>query len=104
MPRSVRQRTPLMCAAAQTAASWRPRLGRFSSGEIALTGTKRTGATNRLLDKLPRADRERFLEGCQPVELERGKVLAVPGNVLRHVFFPTDSFISLTTRMGRTAS
>lgn len=69
-----------------------------------MTGTKRERGTNRLLDQLPRLYRERFLAGCEVVDLTRGKILAVPGNILRHVFFPTESFISLTTRMGRTAS
>ncbi len=56
-------------------------------------------ATNRLLDRLPAADRSRVLAGCESVELASPEVLAEPGQTIRHVYFPTASYIALVTPM-----
>jgi CRP-like cAMP-binding protein len=61
--------------------------------------TKPAPAANRLLESLPRKDRQRFLAGCEPVELIFAKVLSEPGERIRHVYFPTNSVISLITPM-----
>lgn len=54
-------------------------------------------AENRLLAALPRKDRQILLAGCEPAELVFGDILCEPGQIIRHIYFPTDSFISLVT-------
>lgn len=66
--------------------------------------TKPTPAGNRLLAALPRKDRQQFLGGCETVELEFAEVIAEPGARIRHVYFPTESFISLVTPIDGSAS
>jgi CRP-like cAMP-binding protein len=56
-----------------------------------------TQANNRLLAALPRKDRQHFLANCTQVELGLGDILAKPGERISHVYFPTESFISLIT-------
>lgn len=61
-------------------------------------------AANRLLAALPRKGRQRFLAGCETVELVCSEVLAEPGHPIHHVYFPTASFICLTTPIDGRAS
>ena len=58
---------------------------------------KHVPAENCLLAALPGSDRKHFLSGCEQVELVYGNILCEPGEIIRHVYFPTDSFISLVT-------
>lgn len=60
---------------------------------------KRVTHTNHLIAALLRKYRQQFLAGCEPVELVFGAVLIEPGDTIRHVYFPTDSYISLVTNI-----
>jgi len=75
-----------------------------SRGPTYIAPMKRESVTNRLLDELPARDRERLLGGCEPVELEFGEILAEPGEILRDVYFPTGSFVSLVLKVNNEAS
>ena len=54
---------------------------------------------NRLIDNLPRIQRERFLALCTPKPLVFGEILCSPGTPSEHVYFPLTGFISLVTPM-----
>ncbi len=58
---------------------------------------KNVPASNRLLAGLSRKVREHFLAGCDKIDLVFGDILCEPGDRIQHVYFPTDSFISMLT-------
>jgi CRP-like cAMP-binding protein len=61
-------------------------------------------AENRLLAALPAVDRERIYPHLQLVDMPLGKVLYESGDALRHVYFPTNSIVSLLYVMQNGAS
>ena len=61
-------------------------------------------AGNRLLDALPDGQLRRMLAGCEAVELSVDEVLVAPGEHLRHVYFPTRSYISLVLPVDASGS
>lgn len=56
---------------------------------------QRAAEVNRLLDSLPASDLRRMLAVCETVQLGFAEELYTPRDPLRHVYFPTNSFISL---------
>jgi CRP-like cAMP-binding protein len=50
---------------------------------------------NHILDALPEAQRRRLFPHLKLVELPLGLVLYEAGDALRHIYFPTDSIVSL---------
>lgn len=54
-------------------------------------------AENHLIELLPRADKARLLAICEPVQLVLSEILCEAGKPTRHVYFPTEGFISLVT-------
>jgi CRP-like cAMP-binding protein len=57
----------------------------------------RATSPNRLLAALPARERERFLGDCSSIDLVLGSVLHEDGERICHVYFPTDSSISMLT-------
>jgi len=60
-----------------------------------LQPTNRGPTANRLLAALPGKNLEHLLANCEPIDLIFADILCVPGDRIEHVYFPTDSFISL---------
>ena len=59
-----------------------------------MAGTSRP-QENHILEALPQPERERLFPHLQLVALPLGKVLYESGDTLRHIYFPTDSIVSL---------
>jgi CRP-like cAMP-binding protein len=55
----------------------------------------RAPAGNLLLAGLPDADRQRLIADHAPIDLTFSETLSQPGDRIRHVYFPIDSFVSL---------
>ena len=58
------------------------------------------GCPNLLLGSMPDAERRGLIARCEPIELSFGQVLCEQDARIRHVYFPTEGFISLISSMG----
>jgi hypothetical protein len=66
-----------------------------------LSRKKIEAATNRLLAALPKKDYQRLLPRLEPVTLIFGDILFEPGDLLRYVYFPNNSIISLLSAVDK---
>ncbi|MCW8906613.1 MAG: Crp/Fnr family transcriptional regulator [Sedimenticola sp.] len=64
----------------------------------------RPQSANRLLAALPSRQFAHFISACEHVELVYREVLSEPGERINHLYFPTDSFISLIMPINNHAS
>ena len=55
---------------------------------------------NRLIATLPEESRERFLERCKLVNLNRRAVLTQSGQLAEHAYFPLDSYVAVVLNMA----
>ncbi len=58
---------------------------------------------NRLLATLPKNEYKRLLPKLKTVSLVLGEVLYEPGDVIKYVYFPNDSIISLISELSQTS-
>jgi CRP-like cAMP-binding protein len=72
--------------------------------KIANSAARLHAPTNRLLGSLSRRELQGLLDQCEAVELKFGEVLHEPDARIRHVYFPSDSFISLMIPVDGTAN
>ena len=55
---------------------------------------------NYLLSALPKADLLELMPSLSETSLERGQILFAPGDVARHIFFPSSAVLSVITLMA----
>lgn len=60
-----------------------------------MLGTNHALPENRLIAALSRQDRAQLLANCEQVDLKFAEVLCESGSPIRHVYFPTQSIVSL---------
>ena len=70
-----------------------------------MPGGNQVAVPNRLLGALPRKEYQKLLPMLEPVNLTFGEILYESQSQIRHVYFPTDCFVSMLTTVdaGRAA-
>ena len=68
---------------------------------VAINGGR---GVNRLLAMLPKNEYKRLLPSLKTVDLVLGDVLYEPGDVIKYVYFPNDSIVSLISELTETSS
>ena len=68
-------------------------------GTVCSPETVLSPAQNHLIELLPRRDRLRLISLCEPVPLVLSELLVEAGTPAKHVYFPTEGFISLVARV-----
>jgi CRP-like cAMP-binding protein len=97
-----------MCVAAQTwCCQWFSVVGRayqeFSNMPFLNSSSNGDSSVNRLLATLPKNEYKRLLPKLKTVNLVLGEVLYEPGDVIKYVYFPNDSIISLISELSKTS-
>jgi CRP-like cAMP-binding protein len=67
------------------------------------TSSNGDSSVNRLLATLPKNEYKRLLPKLKTVNLVLGEVLYRPGDVIKYVYFPNDSIISLISELSETS-
>lgn len=60
-----------------------------------MTSSGPVPVVNRLINRLPRKERDRLVAACETVHLQQGEIVCEAGARLRHVYFPGAGFVSL---------
>jgi CRP-like cAMP-binding protein len=68
-----------------------------------LQSSSNGGPSNRLLATLPKNEYNRLFPKLTKVSLVLGEVLYEPGDVIKYVYFPNDSIISLISELSETS-
>lgn len=66
-----------------------------------MTTVSLVGVANRLIEGLPRKDRNQVLARCESVDLVFGAILCDQDEPFRYIYFPLTGFISLVATVGR---
>lgn len=90
------EHVPLLMA---TKSSNRKQASSFAQSRSTGRSVPQLARSNRLLQRLPKLSRQRFLANCVQVDLAFAQVLGEARESVCYVYFPIDCFISLVTEL-----